>query len=160
MITLTATPQTLRRLLLCASACLWLGCSAAKPQNLGILNGRLASCPRSPNCVSTQAEGGRHVEPLRYSTSLDEARRKLVEILQSMPGAKVVTEAPEYLHAEFTSRTFRFVDDVEAYLDDSTKLVHLRSASRLGYSDLGANRRRIEKIRKKFLAAETKAPPS
>jgi uncharacterized protein (DUF1499 family) len=126
------------------------GCGASMPSNLGMTDGKLSPCPSAPHCVSTQ-EGA--VEPAPYQTSREEARKRLLEIIRSMPRAKIVTVAPDYIHAEFTSRIFRYVDDVEIYLDDRAKLAHFRSSSRIGYYDLGVNKGRVAGIRKKFLAA-------
>jgi uncharacterized protein (DUF1499 family) len=124
------------------------GCTGVRPSNLGVRDGKLAPCPSSPNCVSSQSSDKEHaVEPLRYSTTLQEAKARLETIIQGMPRTEIVTETGNYLHAEFTSLIFRFVDDVEFFLDDAAKLIHVRSASRLGKSDLGVNRKRIEAIR-------------
>lgn len=110
---------------------------------------RLAPCPSSPNCVGTLSTSDRHrIEPYRYRGSLDEARRRLKEVIVAQRGARIVKEDEIYLHVEFTSRIFRFVDDVEFLFDDETKTIHFRSASRTGYSDFGVNRNRMEEIRR------------
>lgn len=140
-----------------AHAIFWLaialaGCAAAaKSSAFGVVEGNLAPCGSAPHCVSTQGRG-HAIDPAPYTTTREEARERLVAIIGSMPGAKVVTDAPDYLHAEFTSRRFHYVDDVEIYLDDRAKLAHFRSSSRQGYWDLGANRRRVRAIRGQFLA--------
>jgi uncharacterized protein (DUF1499 family) len=126
-------------------------CSGSRPTNLGITEGKLAPCPQSPNCVSSQSADELHfIAPLSYDGSRAEAREKLVSIVQSMKRSSIISKEDTYIHAEFTSALFRFVDDVEFYLDDTAKTIHMRSASRVGYSDLGVNRRRIEAIRSKF----------
>ncbi|ALA57023.1 DUF1499 domain-containing protein [Nitrospira moscoviensis] len=108
----------------------------------------LAPCPSSPNCVSTQAADERHaIAPFRYRTSKAEARELLKTVVCSLPRAQLVEEDESYLHYEFTSLLLRFVDDVEFLLDDETKTVHFRSASRTGYGDFGVNRKRMEEIR-------------
>ena len=108
----------------------------------------LAPCPSSPNCVSTQAKDAGHaIAPYRYRKSKAEAKEALKEIVRSLPRTKLVEEDEAYLYYEFTSFLFRFVDDVEFLLDDQTKTVHFRSASRTGYGDFGVNRRRMEEIR-------------
>jgi uncharacterized protein (DUF1499 family) len=110
---------------------------------------RLAPCPSSPNCVSTLDTSDRHrITPYRYRVSLDEAKRLLKEVVSAQRGARIVKEEETYLHVEFTSRIFRFVDDVEFVLEDGTKTIHFRSASRTGYSDFGVNRKRMEEIRR------------
>jgi uncharacterized protein (DUF1499 family) len=109
----------------------------------------LAPCPSSPNCVSSLAvDAEHHVEPLHVfgdpSHAIDDLRR----IIESMPRACVVATSNTALHAEFTSRIFHFVDDVDLQLDG--RVVQIRSASRTGYSDLGVNRERVEAIRHTF----------
>lgn len=108
----------------------------------------LRPCPSSPNCVSTQATDERHsIAPIRYYKSRAEAKEALKAAIHSLPRVKLVEEDESYLHYEFASRLFRFVDDVEFLFDDGTKTVHFRSASRTGYGDFGVNRRRMEEIR-------------
>jgi uncharacterized protein (DUF1499 family) len=124
------------------------GCSGTPPSNLGVRDGRLAPCPSSPNCVSSQSTDRQHtVEPLQYKASAEEAMSEMKNIIGSMKRTRIVSESGNYLHAEFTSALWRFVDDVEFYFDDSAKVIHLRSASRLGKSDFGVNRKRVEAIR-------------
>src|SRR5215510_9465310 len=108
----------------------------------------LGSCPISPNCVSTQAQDeGHSIAPFQYRKSRAEAKEALKEVIRSLPRTKLVEEEEAYLHYEFTSLLLRFVDDVEFLLDDQTKTIHFRSASRTGYGDFGVNRRRMEDIR-------------
>jgi uncharacterized protein (DUF1499 family) len=116
---------------------------------------RLAPCPRTPNCVSTQAPEGssKRMEPIPYTGSLSQARERLLKILRAHPRTRIVKEEPDYLKAECSSRIFRFVDDIELLLDDEEKRIHFRSASRLGRKDFGVNRERMEQIRAAFLAA-------
>lgn len=90
------------------------------------------------------------MEPIPYRGTLREARRRLVDIARAMPRTTVVAERENYLHIEFRSRLFRFVDDVEFYLEEEPGLIQFRSASRLGYSDLGVNRRRMKEICRRF----------
>ncbi len=117
-----------------------------------IPNMKLKQCPSSPNCVSSQSESeSHHIEPLPYKSSGDEAMQKIKETILAMPRTNLVEEKDHYLHVEFKSSVLRFIDDVEIIIDDSEKLIHLRSASRVGHSDFGANRRRIDEIKKNFL---------
>jgi uncharacterized protein (DUF1499 family) len=133
-------------------------CAANKPATLGVVDGKLAPCPAAPHCVTSQQEGGIHsIAPIHYTMSRDDARRRLVSIIRAMPGADLITDSNDYVRAEFTTPRFKFVDDVEIYLDDRDKLAHFRSSSRTGFWDLGANRRRIEEIRRQFVA-EKKEP--
>jgi len=125
------------------------GCSGVPPSNLGVRDGRLAPCPSSPNCVSSQSTDREHaVEPLSYTTSTVEAMADLRKIILNMKRARIVSESGDYIHAEFTSAIWRFVDDVEFYFDDAAKVIHVRSASRLGKSDFGVNRKRVDEIRR------------
>ncbi len=129
----------------------FFSCSGRRPSNIGAVDGRLRPCPESPNCVSSQAEGAGHfIDPIRYSGDLAGAREKLLRTVRSMKRATVVTMEEGYLHAEYRSAIFRFVDDVEFLFDDAKKTIHVRSASRVGYGDMGVNRKRIEKIRELF----------
>ncbi len=130
--------------------------SSQRPKTLGVTKGRLAPCPDSPNCVSSQAvHESQRVEPLKFAPAAGESNagvspqmiERLAAIVGTFPRATVVRQTDDYLHAEFTSALFRFVDDVEFYFDRDTNQLHVRSASRVGRSDLGANRRRVEAIR-------------
>jgi uncharacterized protein (DUF1499 family) len=129
-----------------------------RPNNLGVSNGKLASCPNSPNCVSSQSADAAHkIAPLTFTSSPQEAMpaagfayANLKEIILSLPRTKIITESQDYLYAEFKSALLGFVDDVEFYLDRNANTIQVRSASRLGQSDLGVNRERIETIRAKL----------
>ncbi len=124
------------------------GCSGVRPANLGVQDGKLAPCPPSPNCVSSQSADKEHaVAPLYYTTSTPRAMADLKKVILSMKRARIVDEQDSYIHAEFTSALWRFVDDAEFYFDDAKKLIHVRSASRLGKSDFGVNRKRMEELR-------------
>ena len=124
------------------------GCTSTRPVNLGVHNGKLAPCPASPNCVSSQGSDREHsIEPLRYTGSPGEAMDRLKKIVISMKRSRIITETGSYIHAEYTSALFRFVDDVEFFLDERAAVIQVRSSSRIGYSDLGVNRKRIEDIR-------------
>jgi uncharacterized protein (DUF1499 family) len=132
-------------------AVLFLGCTGSRPARLGVTNGKLIPCPETPNCVCSQyADQTHHIEPLIYKGSTDEARRRLLGVIQGMKRAKVVTAEARYLRVEFTSAVFRFVDDAEFLIDDTQKVIHMRSAARLGHYDFGVNRRRMETIRQMF----------
>jgi len=128
-----------------------LSASARMPKSLGVVDGLLASCPNSPNCVSTQATDNQHqIEAIAFDGSSDDAIRQLKTVVAAIPRMKIVTQTENYLHTEATSLIFRFKDDVEFFIDRHAKVIHFRSASRVGYSDLGANRARMENIRKAF----------
>lgn len=135
-----------------ASTIFLFSCSGSRPTNLGLNKGNLTPCPDSPNCVSSQSQDKHHyVAPLSYEGELANAKEKLLSVLTSMKRVNIVTNEATYIHAEFTSALFRFVDDVEFFCDDATKTIHVRSASRVGYSDLGVNRKRVEEIRTRFI---------
>jgi uncharacterized protein (DUF1499 family) len=129
-----------------ASLLLAACCSGKGPR--GVKEGKLGDCPRSPNCVSTVSTDPDHrMDPIPYRTSLKEAREKVITIVNKMKRTRIITSEDRYLHVEFRSAIFRFVDDVEFYFDEDEKMIHFRSASRLGYSDLGVNRKRMQRIR-------------
>ena len=122
-----------------------------KPANLGVTNGRLAECPDSPNCVSTEANDAEHViPPLSSDEPPAAAFERLRAIVEAQSGAELVAATDDYLRFEFTSRWMGFIDDVEFLLDRDTQAIRFRSASRLGRSDLGVNRARMEAIRRAF----------
>jgi uncharacterized protein (DUF1499 family) len=79
-----------------------------------------------------------------------DAQKSIRELIQSMPGARITQDEPDYIHTEFSSRFFKFVDDVEFVLDGGTRRIDYRSASRIGYYDFGVNRRRLETIRNRL----------
>ena len=128
-----------------------LGCSGNPTGDNGFYHEKLAPCPDKPNCVSSQNTDQKHaIAPFRYESSMEEARQTLLQVLKSQKRARITSIADHYIHAEFTSSLFRFVDDVEFLIDDASKIIHVRSASRAGYSDLGVNRRRVENIHSRF----------
>jgi uncharacterized protein (DUF1499 family) len=128
--------------------------SGKRPNDLGVRNGLLKPVPASPNAVSSQATGGYHqIAPLRYNGTSEPAMAALKSVIESTPRTSIVEERADYLYAEFTSGLIGFVDDVEFYFPPDQPVIHVRSASRLGYSDFGVNRKRIEDIRAKLTAA-------
>lgn len=109
----------------------------------------LKACPGSPNCVCSCDTAERHaIAPLAVPAGVEEPISALAGLVQTLPRVDIVEQSERYLHATFKSRIFRFTDDVEFYYDGS--VVHVRSESRLGYSDFGVNRKRIEDIRERF----------
>ena len=116
---------------------------------VGLRDGKLSECPDSPNCVSSQtAKKGHTIEPLSYKGSISDAKQALLSVISSLPRTKIITDNDRYIYVTFTSRLMRFVDDVEFLFDDTNKQIHVRSASRVGYSDMGVNRKRVENLRK------------
>ena len=140
-----------------------LGLLASKdPRGLGLRDGRLKPPSSTPNSVSSQAalhaDHPRRIEaqidPLAYQGNGATALSKLREAVSALPGYHLVREESGYLYFQSSSRWLKFVDDVEFVLDDAAKLIHVRSASRVGRKDFGVNRARVEAIRKKFNAAK------
>lgn len=122
-------------------------CTGSVPSDLG----QFPPCPDSPNCVFTKAEDETHaIAPIAYTGTKEEAKARLVKIIHFLPRSRIVVDKADFIHIEFTSRLFRFVDDVEFYLAVEEGMIHFRSASRAGHSDLGVNRKRMENIRLRF----------
>jgi len=113
------------------------------------MNVKLSPCPTSPNCVSSQApsDSSHYIAPFTIKTSSHEAWPAIKNVLRSQSRTLISKETDEVIDAEVTSLVFRFVDDVQILLDQKAGLIHIRSASRTGRSDLGVNRKRVEKIR-------------
>ncbi len=130
----------------------WLIANASpRPETLGLQNGQLPPCPDSPNCVSTSDTDSLHgMEPIAFSGTSAEAHDQLIAILSAETNATILTDQPDYIHAEFRSPLFQFVDDVEFHIDGDANLIYFRSASRLGYGDMGANRKRMDAISAEF----------
>lgn len=108
-------------------------------------------CPDSPNCVSSLSDNKKQfIEPFDNKGRREEARQKLINILKSKKRVRLVKVETDFIHAEFRSFIFRFVDDVAFYFPSEETIIHVRSASRTGYYDFGANRRRVERLRSAF----------
>ncbi|GAC1338933.1 MAG: hypothetical protein NVS2B9_17820 [Myxococcales bacterium] len=120
--------------------------SGTPPAGLGVREGSLSACPAKPNCVSDAATDEAHrVAPLRFPGSGAAGWAALKNVVRRQRNVTVVVEDGPYLRAEFRSPLFGFVDDLELLAGDRTASV--RSASRVGTSDFGANRKRVEQIR-------------
>ena len=136
---------------------IFTACSTNQTITTGATDDRLSPCPKSPNCVSSLSEDESHyVAPLTYKATPEEAREKLISTIKSMKRSEIVKAEMNYIHVTFKSALFRFVDDVEFSFDDQRKVIDVRSASRIGYSDLGVNRKRVEEIRKRFVNLKAK----
>ena len=130
--------------------CILLGATHAAGGSAARAN-KLPPCPDSPNCVSSQSTDEAHfIDPLTYQCDLAEARQRLITILKSTKRVQLVKVDTDFIHAEFRSCIFRFVDDVTFYFSSEESIIHVRSASRTGYYDFGANRRRVERLRSEF----------
>ena len=124
-------------------------CSGTQP----ILIGQFPPCPDKPNCVSSKSSLSLHkIAPLIYEGNSKNARDKLLGIINSIPRTQISMGNENFIHVEFTSKIFQFVDDVEFYFE-SPGTIHFRSASRVGHSDMGVNRDRMEEIRRLFAQA-------
>ena len=131
---------------ICTDGSIFAMFSWKRPANLGVRDGRLAPCKRTPNCVSSQADPAdreHYVPPITFRGSTRDLRRAI----EAMPRSRVIREEGNYLYAEFRSRLMRYVDDLELYYLPQQNLVHVRSASRLGRRDFGVNRARVEELR-------------
>ena len=123
------------------------GCSGTKPTSIG----QFINCPDKPNCISSKSSSSLHVSPpVKYQGTASKAKKNLLQVIKSMPRSKVSESNTNFLHVEFTSKIFRFVDDVEFYFV-LPKVIHFRSASRIGHSDMGVNRDRMEEIKRLFI---------
>jgi uncharacterized protein (DUF1499 family) len=128
---------------------------ARPPGDLGPKDGKLTPCPRTPNCVCSQdPEEPRRIEPIKFQAAPEEALAAVKKALKEMPRITIVTEKPGYLYVESRTPLFRFVDDMEFLVDEKAKVIQVRAAARSGYSDMGANRRRIDEIRQKVEPAK------
>jgi uncharacterized protein (DUF1499 family) len=132
--------------------------SGRAPTNLGVRDGKLKPPSKTPNSVSSQAElwpdAPEHarIAPLALHGSGPQTIEKIAQVLAALPGARTVERRDDYLHAQFTTALMRYVDDVEFWFDPTANVVQVRSASRIGRSDLGVNRARIENIRARLAA--------
>jgi uncharacterized protein (DUF1499 family) len=127
---------------------LWLGCGGRMPEGLGPDRGLLAPCPNKPNCVSSFAEDEDHrIDALSIEGSDEATWLNLRRLLEGEPRVEIVTSSTTYIHAVYTTPIMRYRDDVEFLLRTNENEIAVRSASRVGYSDMGLNRDRIEAIR-------------
>ena len=129
------------------------GCTGVIPK-LGIENGQLIQCPTTPNCVNSQAKDKKHyIEPILMTGTPLEVKNHILKILNELKRAKIIVAEDHYIRVEFISKVFRFIDDLKFYFPNTKSkemTIHVRSASRVGHSDFGVNRKRIEQIRSKF----------
>lgn len=119
-----------------------------RPGNLGVRAGRLAPCPCKPNCVCSDADDIDHnLPPFELAVPANAGWPALKAALAELPGTTIAETQDRYLHAECRSRCFGFVDDLELFLRANDTTIAVRSAARLGYSDFGVNRARLEALR-------------
>jgi uncharacterized protein (DUF1499 family) len=131
------------------------GCSGKRPDEIGIVLSGLRGCPKSPNCVSSEAKDKRHaIESFHIKGDPSASWTLIQDEIASMPRWRIVKATNNYIHAECKSRIFRFIDDLELYLNPSNGIISIRSASRIGYTDFGTNRRRVEHLRSRLRAKQ------
>jgi uncharacterized protein (DUF1499 family) len=122
------------------------------PENIGVREGKLAPVPSSPNAVSSQTDvREKHVAPLPFKGGLKISKAALKAVLEQYGGVEIISESDHYIHAVSTTRWMKFKDDLEFYFDSDEEKIHFRSASRVGYSDLGLNRKRYQRLRELYM---------
>ena len=132
-----------------------ISCAGTRPSNLGISDSELAPCPSTPNCVSSDAkknDGTHYIAPFQLDTAHNEAWQDTRNAVLKLPRTQIINETADYLHAECTSALLGFVDDIELHHRTNDNIIAVRSASRLGSSDLGVNRKRVESLRNSLIA--------
>ena len=141
-------PIVLGILILIVSSLIFPSATWATSLTLGVKDGFLSPCPETPNCVVSQNGDAIHaIAPIEYHTDLATARETLLKVLRVVPRTEVIEHTDNYIRAQSKSRIFKFIDDLEFYFPSDEPVIHLRSAARVGESDLGVNRRRSEQIR-------------
>jgi uncharacterized protein (DUF1499 family) len=135
--------------MVCVLALLGIGVRfAPKGQpHVGLVDGRLSPCPKTPNCVCSESRASpSYIAPFEFAGTADSAWNRARRAIQTA-GGTVNKDDRSYLWASFTTKWLHFVDDVELRLDADYHVIHVRSASRVGRSDFGANRKRVERLR-------------
>lgn len=112
---------------------------------------QLTPCPNSPNCVSSQhVKQSQRVSAIAFQGQSQQAMLTVKQVMLALPGTKLLVQTESYLQVQFKTQFLKFIDDVEVIVDASAHVIHIRSASRVGYWDFGANRKRVEQIRTLF----------
>lgn len=122
------------------------------PMGQAMAENPMQKCPSSPNCVSSvSGEDEKHkIEPFKFKETLEATKQALQKAIESSERSRITEQKEDYWKCEFKSKLWGFVDDVEFYFDKAEKMIHVRSASRTGYSDMGVNRKRIEALRSTY----------
>ena len=121
------------------------------PNYLGVNGGMLAKMPKTPNAVSSQTEEkDKKVEALEFKGNLVDSKKQVIKAIESYGNAKIIKNETNYIYVVVTTGIMKYHDDVEFYFDESKKLIQIRSASRIGYSDMGLNRERYNKIKEVY----------
>ena len=131
----------------------FLGIKSRLGEAPGMVDGQLKPCPSKPNCVCSEYPGdrGHYVEPFSMPDANFEDPADMIKIAVTESGGIITAEASGYISAEYSSRIFGFRDDTEFRIDGENGLIHIRSASRLGYSDMGVNEKRVEQVKDSIL---------
>ena len=130
-----------------------LSCAGKRPSNLGITDAQLTSCPSSNNCVSSDAEASdktHYIAAFELNVKQTDAWQTAKTLVSTLPRTQIIHQTTDYLHAECSSAIFGFVDDLELHYRASNQTIAVRSASRLGSSDFGVNRKRVEDLRQQL----------
>lgn len=125
-----------------------LGFNSKSGKALGLVNDRLGICPNKPNCICSEFsdDTSHYVKPFILK---EDAMEKLIRIISDLGGV-INQNNDKYLAATFTSQLFGFVDDLELRIDLNDEVIHVRSASREGHSDMSVNSKRVEEIRRLY----------
>ena len=132
-----------------------ISCTGTRPSNLGISDSKLAPCPSTPNCVSSDAKKNddtHYIPPFQLDVAHNKAWQDTRDAVLKLPRTQIINETADYLHAECTSALLGFVDDLELHHRTNNNTIAVRSASRLGSSDIGVNRKRVESLRNSLVA--------
>ncbi len=119
----------------------------------GLQNNQLKPCPDSPNCICSEQQSEHALPFQQYGIG---AIRSAIEESIIQQGGKIIKVENDYFHAEYTSKWFKFVDDLEVRIDQDKQMAHFRSASRTGYYDFGVNQKRIEELKKLIILSLTR----
>ena len=142
--------------------CFILGGVSRSGKVPGLVAGSLSACPNKPNCVCSERkdDASHYIDPVNIpQDSMPDPMPALKKTIRDM-GGSIQAENGNYLAATFSSTIFGFVDDLELRVDPVQKVIHIRSASRVGYSDAGVNRKRTVLFRKTYLSNAAAATPS
>ncbi len=130
-----------------------ISCSGERPKDIGVYDSTFSPCPKTPNCISSDAIDSKHkTNAFELNSAHAENWKAIYNAVDNLPNTKIITFNDRYLHAECSSAVFGFVDDLQLHLRNNTKHVAIKSAARLGYSDFGVNQKRIEQLRNQLLA--------
>jgi len=126
----------------------WYNAEYSSAKTLGLIQGQLTECSKNPNCVSSQTtQRSKYIAPINASDTPELTWLMLRDVVDNMPQALLITENEIYRHYQFTTPLMGFIDDVELVFDRTENLIHVKSASRVGQSDMGANRNRVALLR-------------